>query len=159
MIWCLPKTSACNVMHEQVRCHDEAANHQLPTAVAFWIIQIIFTEEFSSLMQNWMQICCSNRSVILNVMATQYTCSLHCVYCSHWVMQLTPVHSLWLPVYIDVTQTVLVISTTIGVFADRPYICPSMYRFTNFKKMNNIIVMKNKDYIYLSSLYFPPHRK
>ena len=33
-----PKNSAPDMMHEQACCHDEAANHQLPTAVAFWSI-------------------------------------------------------------------------------------------------------------------------
>ena len=36
-----PKISAWDMMHEQAYCHDEAANHQLPIAVAFWIIQIV----------------------------------------------------------------------------------------------------------------------
>ena len=66
-------------MHEQPCC-DEAANHQLPIAAPFGIIQIVSTEECSSLMKNLMQICCSARSVILNVMATQYTCSLNGIY-------------------------------------------------------------------------------
>ena len=39
--------------HEQVRCFDEAANHQLPVAGGFWIIRIVSGEECSSLMQNW----------------------------------------------------------------------------------------------------------
>ena len=30
-----PQKTAQDVMHEQVCCHDEAANHQLPTAAAF----------------------------------------------------------------------------------------------------------------------------
>ena len=63
-------------MHEWAHCRDEAANNQLPTAAAFWIIQIVSTEECSSLTQNLMQICCSTCSVILNVTATQFTCSL-----------------------------------------------------------------------------------
>ena len=67
-------------MHEQVRCCDEAANHQLPIAMAFRIIQIVSTEECPHLMQNLMQIHCS---VILNVTATQDTCSLNSVYCPH----------------------------------------------------------------------------
>ena len=54
------------MMHEQARCHDEAANHQLPIAEAFWIIWIVSTEECSSLMQNSLQTCCSTPSVILN---------------------------------------------------------------------------------------------
>ena len=46
-------------MHERDHCHDEAANHQLPASVAFWIFQILSTEEYSSLVQNLMQIHCS----------------------------------------------------------------------------------------------------
>ena len=46
--------TAWDVIHEQVCC-DEAANHQLLIAVAFWIIQIVSMEECSSLMQNLMQ--------------------------------------------------------------------------------------------------------
>ena len=77
------KTSAWDVMHEH--CHDEAANQQLPTAAAFWIIRIVSAEECSSLMQNLMQIRCSTCSVILNVMATQYT--------SHSTVPTTPTDS------------------------------------------------------------------
>ena len=77
------KTSAWDVIHEQVCCWDEAANHQLPTAAIFWIIQIASTEECSSLTQNVMQIRCSACSVILNVTATQYSCSLNSVYRPH----------------------------------------------------------------------------
>ena len=29
------------MVHERVHYHDEAANHQMPTAAAFWIIQIV----------------------------------------------------------------------------------------------------------------------
>ena len=54
-----PKNSAWDVMHEWVCCHDEAANHHLPIAAAFWIIQIVSAEECSSLAQNVMQIHCS----------------------------------------------------------------------------------------------------
>ena len=74
-------------MHEQVCCCDEAANHQLPAAAAFWIIWIVSTEECSSLTQNLMQIHCSARSVILNAMATQDTCSLNGIYHPHWLVQ------------------------------------------------------------------------
>ena len=48
--------------HEQAHCHDEAANHPLPRAVAFWVTTIVFMEEYSSLMQNLMQICGSTHS-------------------------------------------------------------------------------------------------
>ena len=37
----LPKISAGDVMHERAHCRDEAANHQLPIAAAFWIIHIV----------------------------------------------------------------------------------------------------------------------
>ena len=35
------KNSAGDVMHEWMRCCDEAASHQLPIAAAFWIIPIV----------------------------------------------------------------------------------------------------------------------
>ena len=104
-------------MHEWVHCHDEAANHQLPIAVAFWVIQIVSVEERSSLTQNLMPILCSAHSVILNATDTQYTRSLNSVYHPHRLVQWSRqcscmcivVHSPWLPGYIDVTQTVLVL--------------------------------------------------
>ena len=46
-----------------------------------------FRKECSSLMQNLMQTHCSTHSVILNTMATQYTCSLNGVYHPHWIVQ------------------------------------------------------------------------
>ena len=48
--------TALDEMHELACCHDEAANHQLPIAVAFWIIWIVSVEECSRLMQNLMLI-------------------------------------------------------------------------------------------------------
>ena len=116
------------MMHEQAHCHDEAANHQMPITVAFWIIRIASAEDCSSLTGNLVQIHCSTHSVILNVMATQYTA--HSVLSTpHWLVQWSPpcshmhipVHSPWLPVYIDVAQTSLVIFTMAGLFPDRPY--------------------------------------
>ena len=74
-------------MHEWAYCRDEAANHQLPIAAAFWIIQIASAKEGSSLMKNMMQTRCSTSLVILNVMATQYTCSLNSIYSPHWLVQ------------------------------------------------------------------------
>ena len=81
-------------------------------------------------MQNCTQIRCSTRSVILNVTATQYTCSLNGVYRPHWLVQWShhcsrmciPVHSPWLPAPINVMQTVLVILTMAGLFPDIPCI-------------------------------------
>ena len=104
-------------------CCDEAANHQLPIAAAFWIIWIVSMEECSSLTQNLIHIHCSTRSVILHAMSTQYMCSLNSIYCSQWLVQGSrhwshmhiPVQSPWLQGYIDV-KIILVILTTIGLF-------------------------------------------
>ena len=114
----LPKNSALDMMCEWVHCCDEAANRQLPMAVAFWIIQIVSMEECSSLTQNLMQIHYCTQSVIVNMMTTQYTYSLNGIYCPHWLVQWShhcscmhiPVQSPWLPGYINVVQTILVIS-------------------------------------------------
>ena len=40
--------TARDMMHEQVCCCDEAANHQLPIVVNFWIIQIVHTENIQA---------------------------------------------------------------------------------------------------------------
>ena len=56
------------MVHERAHCRDEAANHQLPVA----IFTHLSSEECSSLMQYWMQICCSAGSVILNALATAH---------------------------------------------------------------------------------------
>ena len=103
-----PKNSAQDVMHERVHCGDEAANHQLPIAAAFWIIQIVSMEECLSIMQNLMRIHCSTHLVIFSAMATQYTCPLSSVYHPHWLVQWShhcscmhiPVLSSW-PHYIN----------------------------------------------------------
>ena len=85
--------------------------------------------------QNLMQIHCSNHSVILNVTASRYTCSLNGDYCPHWLVQWNhhcscmyiPVHAPWLPEYVNVMQTVLIISTMAGLFPDRLYIYIYIY--------------------------------
>ena len=100
-------------MHEQVCCRDEAVNHQLPIAAAFWILWVVSTEECSCLTQNLLQICCSTCSVTLNAKATQYTCSLNGIYCPHCLVQWS-CH--WLPGYIDVMQAGLIILTMAGFF-------------------------------------------
>ena len=118
------------MMHEQACCHDEAVNHQSLIVLAFWNIWMVSMEECSSLMQNLLQIHCSTRSVILNARATQYTCSLNSIYRPHWLVQWShhcscmhiPVHSPWLPGYIDVAQTILIILTIAVLFPDRPCI-------------------------------------
>ena len=88
------------------------------------ILQIVSEEECSSLTQTLMQICCSTRSVILNVMPAQYTRSLNGIYCPHWLVKWShhcsrvciPFYSLWLPGYVDVAQTILIILTMAGLF-------------------------------------------
>ena len=70
------KNSAWDMIRGQTHSHDEAAHHQEPRAAAFWIIQIVPTEEHSSFMGNLMQVRCSTCSVILNSTAPRYTCSL-----------------------------------------------------------------------------------
>ena len=68
-------------------------------------------------------------TVILNVMATQYTCLLNGVYRPHWLVQWSchcshkhiPVHFPQLPGYTDVVQTILIILTMAGLFLDRPH--------------------------------------
>ena len=98
-------------------------------------------------MQNLMQIHFFTRSVILNAKATQYTCSLSGVYRPHWPVQWSrhcsrmqiPGHSHWLPGYMDVTQTVLVILTIAGLFPDRPcilkWISMKQLSYTTFSKL------------------------
>ena len=84
-----------------------------------------FCEGCSSLMQNLIQVCFSTHSVILNAMATQYTCSLKGVYHPHWLVQQSchcscmhiPVYSPWLPCYISYANHSC---TTAGLFSDRP---------------------------------------
>ena len=99
-------------MQERVHCCDEATSHQLPVAVAFWIIHIVSAERCLSLMQNLVPVHCFTRSVILNVMATQYTCSLDGIYhlhqrvqwsrhCSHMCLL---VHCFWLPGCVNVCK-------------------------------------------------------
>ena len=85
-IWHFTKNTTWDVMHEWVHCCDEAASHQLPIAVAFWTVQVVSVEEYSSSTQNLRQIHCSTHSVILNVMATKYTFSLKGVCCPHWLV-------------------------------------------------------------------------
>ena len=122
---------------EHLHC-NEAANHQLPIALAFWITKRVSVAECSSLTQNLMQIHCCTHSVILNVMTTQYTCSLNGVYHPHWLVQWSchcspmciPVHSPWLPGYIDVVQIVLVILSMAGRFLDRLYVYIHTYTHT-----------------------------
>ena len=58
-----------------------------------------------------------------------HTCSLNSMYRPHWLVQWShcscmriPVLSPWLPGYINVLQTILIILTATGLFPDRPCI-------------------------------------
>ena len=125
----LPTNSARDVMHEWVCCGDEAAHHQLPIAAAFWIIWIVSVEECSSLMQNLMQICCSPSQSFWRRRPHSTQAHSLGVYCPHWLVPWShhcsrmciPVHSPWLPGYINVAQTILIIFPMAGLFLDR---CP-----------------------------------
>ena len=103
-------------MHEQAHCRDEAANHQLPIAVAFWITRIVSAEECSTFMQNLMQICCCICSVILKVVTTEYTRSLNGVYHPNWLVKLSfmPVHSSLMSFGCNVIKTILIRLTIAG---------------------------------------------
>ena len=117
-------------MHEQVHCPDEAASHQLPKAVASWIICIVSVGECSSLMQNLMQITCSATQSLW--MWQPYSIHAHSMVSTtpHWLVQwghhcsgmCIPVHSPWLPADIYVMQTILIILTMTALFLDRPHI-------------------------------------
>ena len=117
------------MIHEQAHCHNEAANHQLHTAEAFWIIRIFSIEECSSLMQNLMRIHCSTQSFW---MWWPHSTHAHSTASTdpHWLVQWShhcshigiPVHSPWLLGYINVMQTILVILTMVGLFPDWPLI-------------------------------------
>ena len=67
------------MMHEQVHCHGEAANHQLPIALPYLnsfcggMFKLNAKFDADSLLY----------SVILSVMATQCTCSLNGIYHFH----------------------------------------------------------------------------
>ena len=77
-------------------------------------------------MQNLMQIHSSTHSIILNVMAKQYRCSLNVIYClpplssavklSLFTHAHSSPHSPWLPGYINVLQAILITLTIVGLF-------------------------------------------
>ena len=104
--------TAWDVIHEQTCCCDEAVSSAADVKNV-----------------NLMQIHRSTCSVILNVTATQYTCSLSGFYHPHWLVQWShhcscmgiPAHSPWLPGYIDVAQTILIMLTMAGLFPDTPH--------------------------------------
>ena len=81
----------------------------------------------------------STCSLILNATATQYTTKsmvspaftdseVVIVHCSHMCI---PVHPPWLPAYMDVVQTVLVILRMAGLFLGRPHMCVCVCKSIN----------------------------
>ena len=67
-------------MHDQACCYDEAVNHQLANSFSLLKHSNTSFRGMLNLRQNLTQIHCSTHSVILNLTATQCTCSLNGVY-------------------------------------------------------------------------------
>ena len=73
----------------------------------------------------------STHSVSLNATATQYTCSHNSghlppplkSWSRHCSLMHIPVHSPWLPGYINATEIIFVILTMVGLFPDRLISC------------------------------------
>ena len=135
MIWCFLK----NLF---TRCDAWASvllswwSWQSPVAHSCSLLNHLesFWGEMFKLNANLKQIHCSTDSFILNVMATQYTCSLNGIYHPHWLLQWShhcscrfiPVHYPWLPGYINITQTILIKLTMAGLLLDTPCIVQSL---------------------------------
>lgn len=89
-------------------------------------------------------------SAILNAMATQYIYSFNGVYHPDWLVQWSrhcshmhiPIHSPWLPGYMDVAQTILLILKVVGLFPDRPYISGKLLTFKTYEELTQL---SNKD--------------
>ena len=165
-----PKISAQDVMHEPEHCCDEAANHQLPKAVAvfvvlylcilkaslkaFWIIWIVPAEHCSNLMQNLTQICCFISSVILNARPH----STHALWNGHSSHMRILVHSLWMPGYINDKPTIPVIFTMAWLFLNWPHIKNSYNSMT--QKQTTLLKEWAKDLSrYFSKKDIPTTRK
>ena len=128
-----PKNSAGDMIHEQAPLSWWSC--QSPVAHSVGLLNHLnsFCGGIFKVNTNLMWIRCSTCSVTWNAMATQYTCSLSGICCPHWLVQWShpcshmhiPVHSPWLPGYIDVVQTVLVILTIAVLFPGRPCIAYS----------------------------------
>ena len=125
----LPKSSSWDMMHEWARCHDKAGNHQLPIASAFWIIGIVseggmfkLNAEFDedSLLCLLSHFECDGHTVHMLTQGCLPPQLTSTVWCCHCPCMHIPVHSPWLPRYLDIMQTILVILTMVGLFADKP---------------------------------------
>ena len=84
------------------------------------------------------------------------TCSLNGIYCPcHWLVQWShhcshmciPVHSPWLPGYIKIVQTILIIFTMDRHFPDGPLMCIYMYKYVYMCKHMYICL-----YIFISQI-------
>ena len=111
--------------------------------------------------------------------ATQYTCSLSGVYHPHWLVQWShhcshmciPVHSPWLPGYINVMQTVLIILTMAGLFdffwTDYIYIYIYIYlyihiyidTYTHSQNTHCVIYVYNNVYMYIDTYMYIWHNE
>ena len=105
-----PKNFIGDVIQEWARSREEAANHLLPRAAALNHMNRFHGGMFK--LNTKFDAGPLLYSLVLNVMATQYTCSLSGIYHPHCLVQWSrqcsrmriPVHSPWLPGYIDVTN-------------------------------------------------------
>ena len=113
-------------MHEWASCRNEAANHQLPITVTFSITHIV--------PQGMFKLSTKFDADLLLYLLSHFECEGHTVHMftqwclpPHWLVKWSwycshmriPVHSPWLPGYINVSQTVFTILTMAGLFLDR----------------------------------------
>ena len=117
-------------MPEQVRCCDEAANHQLPyrfgllnhpNSFCRGMFQLKATFDADSLLYLLSPFECDGHTVHMLTQCHLPPPMSSTVKSSLFTMRI-PVHSPWLPGYNDVAQTILIILTMAGLFPDRPRI-------------------------------------
>ena len=135
-------------------CHTFICTTLIASSLkTFWIIWIVSMEECSSLTQDLMWILCSTCSVILNATAT---CPLNGVSRHHWLVQWSrhcsrmciPVHSPWLPGYIHVTQTILIVLMRAGLYLDRHH-TPTRMPKVETNGIPNRNTIKSMNYIFI----------
>ena len=105
-----------------------------------------------------MQIYCSTCSFWMQW--THSTWSLNSTYYPHWLVQWShhcsgmciPVHCPWLPSYINVVQTVLVMLTIVGIFLDRPHLYGLYGVYSGSSKINSSLMFRILKWGYLSSV-------
>ena len=143
-------------MHKQAHCCDEAANHQVSHSCSllnhpnsFWTGMFKLNTKFDADSLLYL--------LILNVMATQYTCSLSGVYCPFWLVQWShhcspmhiPVHFPWLPGYISAAQTILILLTMARLFPDRSHMLTILDRNYIGWSKNRFMVVSTQNCIFL----------